>query len=45
MEDYCLGIDLGTTKSSVGICINGKIEIIPDKETRNKFIPSVVSFI
>ena len=45
MEDYyCLGIDLGTTKSSVGICINGKIEIIPDKETRNKFIPSVVSF-
>ena len=45
MEDYyCLGIDLGTTKSSVGICINGKIEIIPDKETRNKCLPSVVSF-
>ena len=44
MEDYSLGIDLGTTNSSIGIWINGKIEIIPDKETRSKLVPSIVSF-
>ncbi len=44
MEDYSLGIDLGTTNSSIGIWINEKIEIIPDKESRSKLIPSIVSF-
>ena len=44
MDIIVLGIDLGTTESSIGILINTKIEIIPDKESRNKLIPSIVSF-
>jgi len=38
-----VGIDFGTSYSSVGVFIIDKIEIIPDKEG-NKKIPSVVSF-
>ena len=44
MLDYIPGIDLGITESNIGIFLNVKVEIIPDKETSNKIVPSIVSF-
>ena len=40
---YVLGIDLGTTYSSVSVCISDNAEIVKDKKGF-PFIPSVVSF-
>lgn len=41
-----VGIDLGTTFSSIGIyhAVSGQVDIIPDKYGRRS-IPSVVSFL
>ena len=42
-EEIIVGIDLGTTNSSIGIWRNNKLEIIPD-EYGNRTIPSIVSY-
>ena len=39
-----IGIDLGTTHSCVSIIKNGKVEIIEDKASGEKRIPSMVCF-
>ena len=41
---YVLGIDLGTTNSCIAIWRNYKYEIIPDENTGEKIIPSIVSY-
>lgn len=43
MTKYALGIDLGTTFSSVSIVLSGKVEIVADK-LNMKPIPSVVNY-
>ena len=40
----CLGIDLGTTYSFVGIFQNGKVDIVPDPHSGSRTIASYVAF-
>ncbi|AYV84431.1 MAG: Hsp70 protein [Hyperionvirus sp.] len=42
-DDIIVGIDLGTSNSSVGVWRNNNCEIIPD-EYGNNSLPSVVAF-
>ena len=44
MQNYILGIDLGTTNSCVGIWRNNKAEIISNTQLGNRITPSVVFF-
>ena len=44
MQNYILGIDLGTTNSCVGIWRNNKAEIISNTQLGNRITPSVVYF-
>ncbi len=41
---YIIGIDLGTTNSCCAVWRNNAVEIIPDSMTKQRTIPSVVSF-
>ena len=43
-DDYIIGIDFGTTNSSSAMFINNKLEVIPDKNTGQRIIPSVVCY-
>ena len=43
-EEPIIGIDLGTTFSCVGIIRNGNVEIIPESNTGNRIIPSVICY-
>ena len=40
-----IGIDLGTTYSCAAIIRNGKVDVIEDKQTGKKTIPSIVVLI
>ena len=43
-QESVIGIDLGTTNSCVSILRNEQAEIIPDNETGESIIPSMICF-
>lgn len=45
MKDPAIGIDLGTTYCAVAVYVDGKVEIVPNREQNLRHTPSYVSYL